>query len=461
MLPAPSLPLLVLLLVVSPLVFVVTEAAETDSAPRPNVILILADDLCVGDLGSVNGGRTRTPNLDRLRRQSVWFRQSYSASPVCAPARAALLTGRYPHRTGVVTLNMNKYPSLTRLKRDETTIADLFGAAGYATGIVGKWHCGLGEEHLPTRRGFDEFHGFRGHLDVPSYFRFRLTVDEPGAPVRSESFDGRYLTDELTDRAIEFVRRHRDRPFLLHLAHYAPHRPLDAPPQRVARYVDDGLDRQTATVYAMIEIMDEGIGRLLETLEDMGLVENTIVMFASDNGPDPLVPQRDNAGLRGTKYMVNEGGIRVPTLIRWPAGLAPRECDDVVHFVDWLPTLAEWSGVAIPESLAIDGVSHADALLSETPLPSPPRFWQWNRWQPRYSHNAAMRQGDWKLVRPFQTRNIPQAASTARPRLYRLDDDPSEQQDLSEHFPGRVEAMSRALRNWSERVERDRLRSND
>lgn len=425
-----------------------------DEARQPNVIVILADDMCLGDLSCFNGGRSRTPNLDRLKRESIWFDQGYSAAPVCAPARAALLTGRYPHRTGVVTLNMNKYPELTQLKRDETTIAELFSRSGYATGLVGKWHCGIGEDFAPTARGFDEFYGFRSHLDVPNYFRFKLTVNG-----HVEAFRDRYLTEELTSRAIEFVRRHRNQPFFLHVAHYAPHRPLGAPAERIRPYLDSGLSEQTATVYAMIEIMDEGIGQLLRTLEELGLRDSTVVLFASDNGPDPLVEQRFNVQLRGTKYMINEGGIRVPMMLRWPGRLEPGVRDELVHFTDWLPTLCDLANVEVPAGLRLDGISHASPLLGGDPIGASPRFWQWNRWQPRYSHNAAMRDGVWKLVRPYVTRNIPEGPSDAAPQLFRLDRDPQEGLDLADQYPERVEAMAGALQSWSESVERDRVRS--
>ena len=192
---------------------------------RPNVILILADDMAIGDLSSSNGGRSRTPQLDQLAKRSVRFTQAYSASCVCAPARAALLTGRYPHRTGVVTLNMNRYPELTRLRREETTIADVLKANGYVTGLIGKWHCGLGADYHPLRRGFDEFEGFSGSQEL-SYYQYTLDVGGKTVEVKDN-----YLTDDLSRRAIAFVRRHRDRPFFLHLAHYAPHRPLEAPAQ--------------------------------------------------------------------------------------------------------------------------------------------------------------------------------------------------------------------------------------
>ena len=428
--------------------------AVADGAGKPNVILILADDMALGDLACLNGGVSRTPNLDRLKSESVWFSQATSASPVCAPARAALLTGRYPHRTGVVSLNMEKHPEYTRLHRDETTIADLFRANGYRTGLVGKWHLGLGADYHPLARGFDECAAFIGHLDVPSYFEFQLDLQN-----RKTSFPrGRYLTDELSDRAIDFVRRHKDTPFFLHLAHYAPHRPIEAPEDRIRRYLDAGVSEQTATVYAMIEVMDEGIGNLLNELDQLKLSERTIVLFASDNGPDPLIEARFNVELRGAKYSANEGGIRVPFMVRWPGKWEASERNTRVHFTDVLPTLVEVCGLEHNPEKPLDGVSFAPALTGDALQLPAQRFWQWNRGRPRYSHNAAVREGNWKLVRPFVTKNYPKQASALSPALYDLSTDPGEATDIAEKYPELTSRLNAALRRWSQQVEQDRTR---
>ncbi|QEG00438.1 Arylsulfatase precursor [Stieleria maiorica] len=431
-----------------------TPPSKTDSPP--NVILILADDMALGDLSSLNGGLSRTPHLDRLKDDSVWFSQAYSAAPVCAPARAALLTGRYPHRTGVVTLNQLTYPSLTRLRRDETTIAELLQDRGYATGLIGKWHCGNGQGYEPNDHGFDEFEGFLNHTFIRRYFDYRLQVAG-----RTVEVNDQYLTSDLSARAVDFVRRHRDEPFFLHLAHYAPHRPIDAPAERIEPYLRRGLDQQTATVYAMIEIMDQGIGELLEELDRLQIREQTIVVFASDNGPDPLVQRRFNHDLRETKYTVYEGGVKVPFLVHWPNKLTPKELHDTVHFTDVLPTLMELCGFDVPETLELDGASLAGRLTGNAdvaPLPGQ-RFWQWNRAQPRYSHNAAVREGNWKLVRPFVTRNIPKNDSELPPALYDLSSDPSESHDVAAEHPERVTQMNQALESWTRAVERDRTRT--
>ena len=425
-------------------------------SPRPNVILILADDLALGDLARVNGGRTRTPHLDRLAAGGVWFHAAYSASAVCAPARAALLTGRFPHRTGVVSLDLNREPALTRLHRDEVTIADVFRANGYATGLIGKWHTGSSGDYHPRQRGFAEFEGFLGSDDL-TYFSYTLDVQGTRQVITDK-----YLTDDLSERAVAFVRRHRGETFFLHLAHYAPHRPLGAPAAALEPYLRQGYDRNTATIHAMIEIMDRGIGALIAELEQLGLRDNTLIIFTSDNGPDPIPGPRFNLGLRGAKYEVHEGGLRVPLVFNWPAGLAAGERGAVVHFTDLFPTLVEIAGLRPhPATKPLDGVSLVPVLAGRSDRIDRARFWQWNRGAPNYTHNVAMRDGEWKLVRPFVTRNAITGDGTQPPVLYNLRTDPLEQTDVSGQHPDQYARMQAALAAWSSEVERDRTRTDD
>lgn len=450
----------------------VSAAEGVADRSHPNVILILADDLAIGDLTDGNGddgdqrgsdlfgsdlsgserARCRTPHLDKLAERSIRFSQAYSASCVCAPARAALLTGRYPHRTGVVTLNMNNYPTMTRLHLDEVTIANMMHDSGYVTGLIGKWHTGRGQGYHPLQRGFDEFEGFDGS-DVVGYYRYRLDVQGTYRQVSD-----RYLTDDLTQRAIEFVRRHRDRPFFLHLAYYAPHRPLEAPADVIRHYLDQGFDESTATIYAMIEVMDRGIGALLGELDQLDLSSHTIVLFASDNGPDPLTGERFNRQLRGTKYQIYEGGIRVPLYVCWPGQLQPSERKQMVHFVDLLPTIIDLCGIEPPTTHALDGNSFATVLRDSDAEFSPTRYWQWNRGHPNYTHNAAMREGAFKLVRPYVTRNSRLEDSLMPAALYDLASDPFESRDVTHEHPDIASRMLEQLQQWSSRVEEDRVR---
>ena len=453
---------------------------------RPNIIQIVADDLGYGDIGCLNSGRTRTPGIDSLIGDGVYLSQHYSASPVCAPARAALLTGRYPHRTGAVDTLDGR--GLDRIALDEDTVADALRAAGYATGLIGKWHNGaLDPRFHPTRRGFAEFIGFCGGWS--DYWDW--TIEADGATVTS---DGRYLTDVWTHEAIDFVRRHRAEPFFLHLAYNAPHAPLQAPDGTVEKHLERGATPATAAIYAMVEAMDRGIVDLLAELDALGLADDTVVMFTSDNGPQGMKSEnfavRDNCGWRGSKGRVYEGGIRVPAAIRWPAGIpGGRTVADMIHFTDWHATILSLAGaVPLRPDTVRDGVDLTPALRGEAHRAPGRRFWQWNRYIPVISGNAAMRDGDLKLVLPhleellivqdedlamdralryspqrFHTideRPLPPPPDIAParivPELYDLADDPWEQRDLAREHPETVRRMRTALEAWFDEVNRSR-----
>lgn len=454
---------------------------------RPNIVLILVDDMGYGDFGVFGDGAPQTPALDHLVSQGVCFTQHYSGSCVCAPARAALLTGRYPHRTGAIDTLEGR--GLDRLALREVTLADALQAQGYVTGLVGKWHLGaLDPRYHPNARGFDEFVGFRGGWQ--DYYDWRLDYNGFLRPC-----DGRYLTEVFTEEALGFIRRHRQGPFFLHLTYNAPHFPLQAPDEDLAPFLDpQHRARGVSLIYAMLRAMDRGLGRILEELERLGLEENTLLLFTSDNGPQfggegEMCTTRYNCGYNGAKGSVYEGGIRVPMVVRWPAQLpAGEQRDAVVHFTDWYPTLLQAIQAQPPEGPPLDGRSALAVLCGEAEALEGPRFWQWNRYTPVVECNAAMRDGPWKLVRPriaeamevaqedlemdralkyrpdeFQeirrgpepSRQLPPPPA---PELYNLAEDPLEQQDLAAQEPERVACMLRALETWFEEVEAERRR---
>lgn len=452
---------------------------------KPNIILILADDMGYGDMSRFNGGLSSTPVLDALAGEAVCLTQHYAASPVCNPSRACLLTGRYPHRTG----SIDTYDHLggERLSLRERTLADVLKHAGYATGLIGKWHNGtIGDAYHPNRRGFDEFYGFRGGWQY--YYESRVECNG-----RRLSTDGRYLTDVLTDQAIDFVTRHRTDPFFLHLAYNCPHFPLEAPPEDVKPFADSGrFTPAVSTLYGMIRVMDRGIGRLLDELDRLRLAENTIVLFTSDNGPDfggagERALRRFNCGFHGSKGTVYEGGIRLPMILRWPACLPGAiAVDATIHMSDWLPTLLAMAEIDLPaDNLPLDGWDVLPVLRGEKGEVNTRRFWQWNRYYPYVGSNAAMRDGDWKLVRPrapqtyrdedgpidrkfkqdpdYLREIIPIAAREefsygppAPAELYNLRDDPGEIRNLAEKEPDRLRRMESELQAWFEDVEADR-----
>lgn len=457
------------------------------STDRPNIIHIVADDMGHVDLGFINGGRSRTPHLDRLAADGVVLRNHYSASPVCAPARAAFLTGRYSHRTGAIDTLEGR--GLDRIGLRERLVADDLRAAGYATGLVGKWHNGaLDDRFHPTNRGFDEFVGFCGGW--ADYWDW--TIYRGSQP---QATDGRYLTDVWTAEAIDFVHRHQGEPFYLHLAYNAPHWPLQAPQDKVSRYRRIGFSRAISTIYAMVEVMDDGIGRLLAALDETGVRSTTFVLFTSDNGPefaeiDGESTKRFNRNLRGAKTQVLEGGINVPAIASWPAGglSGGRFVDGAVHFCDWLPTTLSAAGVSLAQrpGRALDGSDQLPALRGRDGGESPTRFWQWNRYKPVSRCNAAIRDGDWKLVfapieeamrldeddatmdrelkyyprrhSAIRTSHRAQPAMTAQweAELFDLSRDPRESRNLAANHPDRVRQMTAALDTWFADVEADR-----
>ena len=472
------------------------EGRETVSK-RPNIVLIVADDMGYGDFGVFNDGPVRTPHLDALVDEGACLAQHYAGSAACSPSRAALLTGRYPHRTGALT--PMEVRGMDRIALDEVTLGDTFKHAGYATGLIGKWHNGaLDPRYHPNARGFDEFVGFSGGW--MDYFDWWL--DRNG---RRETTDGRYLTDVFTDEAVDYIARHQAEPFLLCMMYNAPHSPLQAPDAAVQPYLDAGLSPGVAITYAMNEIMDRGVGRIVEALEERGLGDDTIVMFTSDNGPafrlrPDQVPEgmstdtlRYNCGFNGQKGSVYEGGIRVPMIMRWRGGLQGGQIDDMVHMADWLPTLAGICGAERPGGRPLDGCDALAALRGGGDA-APARFWQLNQFQPVSWLNAAMREGAWKLVRPQLAQRpktdedkrrmeryvemdikykyhpdevmdlmddpdpeveIPPPAAL---ELYNIDDDPLEQNNLATAEPERASRMLRQMESWFEEVEAERRR---
>jgi arylsulfatase A len=381
---------------------------------------------------------------------------------------------------------------LERLSLQETTLAEVFQAGGYRTGLVGKWHLGaFDRRYHPLRRGFDESICFRGGLH--DYFDWRLEYGYQ--PVRS---DGRYLTDVFTEEAVNFIERNARQSFFLHLAYNAPHFPLQVPDDELQPVLDTNLfNPSVSRIYAMINRMDKGIQRVLAALDEHGVRDNTIIVFASDNGPEFAVQnghstERFNCHFHGAKGTVYEGGIRVPQMICWPDGLrAGSSISETVHFCDWFPTLIRLCGLPDPEGLDLDGVD-VSGLLNGEPCQLPQkRFWQWNRYTPVPQCNAAIRDGDWKLVYPQidEAMEVPdiewlnvsmynpehfiengiitdpdpvrQLSPPGRPELYNLKEDPLERMDLSDAHPDRVRRMKRDLETWFEAVEAERRRESE
>jgi len=452
---------------------------------KTNIIFILADDMGYGDFGLFSEGNTITPALDQMVAEGVCLTQCYAAAPVCVPSRAGILTGRYHHRTGAI--DMRELRGLSSIALSETTIADVFKQNGYVTGLMGKWHNGtIGKEYHPCARGFDEFVGFRGGMS--RYYDWRLYYNW-----EMRESDGRHLTDVITDESIDFITRHKDEPFYLNISYNAPHSPFEAPEEDVKIFADRGkYNDLVSTLYALILGMDRGIAKIFKTLKDLELDQNTLVVFTSDNGPqfgeklsDDLM--RYNCNLTGEKSQVFEGGIRVPGVVRWPGKLKHRINEDCfVHGTDWFPTLLAAAGIDVPPHLKLDGQNVLPQLLGDEEHAHPKRFWQWNRYAPEITCNIAMRDGNWKLVRPpikeamainrddwntdrivernpeaytefdkspFPLRELPPPVP---PLLFDLSNDPCEKTDLAAQHPQRVSQMLTELEAWFNEVEAER-----
>lgn len=430
-------------------------AGFRDDGRQPNVLLILADDLGYNDLGFMGATEIETPNLDRLAAEGVRFESGYVAHPVCAPSRAGLLTGRYPARFGMDgNLGYAPFDPHEGLPVGETTFVESLRAAGYRTGMVGKWHLGAAPEFRPRERGFEEFTGF---LDGVHYYwgrdidagdpssGARAPITANGNPVRLRADE--YLTDFVTDRAIEFLRGPYGSPFFLYVSYNAPHRPLQAPPELVAKYAGAASDHR-ARYLAMVDSLDRNVGRLLEELETTALRQDTVVFFLSDNGgvhparSGPSNDYADNAPLRDGKGSLFEGGIRVPFVAswpgRWPSGAA---YPAPVISLDIAATALGLAGVT-PEQ-PLDGVDLDPFLRGEVSgAPHEALFW-------RNGFEYAVRGPDWKLV----------LHEDQPPRLYRPDEDPGETRDRAALRPEPAERLAALWTEWNRPNAGPRFRS--
>ncbi|MCH2179078.1 MAG: sulfatase [Mariniblastus sp.] len=446
---------------------------------RPNVVMFFIDDLGSRDVGCYGSDFYETPHIDRLAQSGALFRQFYSAHPVCSPTRAALMTGKVPQRMGIT--QWIPQPSDIHLPLGETTIAEAFQSAGYRTGYIGKWHLGEGDDQQPSAHGFDWQKGVNRAGQPGSYFypyRRKARSQKKNywnVPDFEGGQPGDYLTDQLTDAALEFIDSAGDHPFFLCLAHYAVHTPIQSPKPLVERYqqkkeerygqqVMEALPekngsasrpRQDNPAYAaMISNLDDNVGRVLNHLKQRGLSDETIVVFTSDNGglstlrngrvgPTSCRPMR--AG-KGWNY---EGGIRIPTLISWPGRVpAGLQVEEPGITMDLYPTLLDLAGLSLKPEQHQDGLSLKERITGSADGVMPERFLAWH-----YPHDhgsghtpsSALRLGGYKLL--FR----PEGPSY---ELYHLIQDPEEAIDLSQSEPKRVAEMARLLDAWLKETSR-------
>lgn len=426
-------PFLAAACVLVPLLF----AAVPAPAAPPNVVVILTDDQGWGDLSVHGNTNLATPQIDSLARDGALFERFY-VCPVCSPTRAEFLTGRYHPRGGVRGVSTGQ----ERLDLDERTIAQFFKAAGYATGAFGKWHNGMQSPYHPNDRGFDEFYGFcSGHWGT----YFDPPLDHNGEMVRGKG----YIIDDLTDHALEFILQNRERPFFCYLPYNTPHSPMQVPDRFYDKFHEKKLELRatqpnqedipkTRAALAMCENIDWNVGRVLQTLDGLKLAENTIVMYFSDNGPNGA---RWNGGMKGTKGSTDEGGVRSPLLVRWPARIAAgTRVPQISAAIDLLPTLAELAGIPLPADRPLDGISLTPLLTSDlkgspdADTKAAPDRMIFSHWAGRVSVRT------------------PQYRLDHTGKLYDMRADPGQERDLAQERPEVARRLARTVAEWKQEM---------
>ncbi|HMY72210.1 MAG TPA: sulfatase [Blastocatellia bacterium] len=438
--------LLVVLLSVLPL-------EQTRAARKPNIVILVADDLGYADVGFHGCTDIPTPNVDALARGGVRFTSGYVTGPYCSPTRAGLLTGRYQQRFG-----HEFNPSLQEsrvsgagLPLSETTLAERLKAAGYRTAMFGKWHLGARDNQHPLSRGFEEFYGF-----LSGEHSYLEPTEEPESHVlegRTPVSSMKYMTEEIADRAESFIKRQQAQPFFLYLPFNAVHTPMQATEKYLKRF-EQIADPKRRTYAAMLSAMDDAVGRVMAALRAAKLEEDTLIFFFSDNGgptmPTTTVNASINRPLRGSKRQTYEGGIRVPFVIHWKSRLpAGQTFAQPVIQLDVLPTVLAAAGVAVKPEWKLDGVNLMPFLTGKQKgVPHETLYW-------RMGGMMAVRRGDWKLVKTREGRletNVETLNDLSDAALYNLAQDIGEQNDLAAKHPEKVKELSAVWRQWNQQL---------
>lgn len=420
------------------------DTAEIRSRP-PNFILLMADDLGYADLGVTGSTQIPTPHIDRLAADGVFFSNGYVTSPVCAPSRAGLMTGKHQvtfgFRDNLAPVQPGHDPEFIGLPLDQTTLADRLKELGYTNGLIGKWHLGEGPRFGPLMRGFDEFWGWLG--GAHDYFTAEPGDNHITSPIIcnfKKQGPLTYLTDDQGNESVDFIRRHKDRPFFLFTSFAAPHTPMQALEEDLDKFshIEGSLRR---TYCAMVYRMDRNIGKILDEVRAQGLEQDTFVIFLSDNGgmSTPILSNGAiNAPFRGSKTTVLEGGIRVPMIFKWPAVLpAGKTVDESVSALDFVPTIVHAAGGAIGGADRLHGVDLLPFLTGDAGEIQRGAPLKW-----LYTVGTAIRDGEWKLVQ------LPDRL----PALYHLPSDPAELNDVSLEHPDRTRTLLRELGLWDIRA---------
>ena len=432
-------------------------------ALKPNFVVIFTDDQGYGDLGCFGGKHVNTPRIDQMAEEGAILTSFYVAAPICTPSRAALLTGSYPRRVSM-GLGSN-FPVLLAadikgLNPDEVTIAEVLKSAGYKTGMFGKWHLGDQPEFLPTRQGFDDFYGLPYSHDIHPMHPSQKKFNFPGLPVLEGERvvdidpDANELTQKFTERAVEFIEKNKDEPFFLYVPHPLPHVPLHvsesfmkdvSSEMLTALGKEKGIDydlREGLFKEAIAEI-DWSVGEILDALEECGVDENTFVIFTSDNGPGrfniPItVPQKHSGPLKGKKGTTFEGGMRVPTVVRWPKTIpAGQEIDTLMTAMDLLPTFARIAGAELPEGRVLDGKDILPCLVEEAETPHEAFFYSFG------NELRAVRSGKWKYVTLKKQDSFEMPLKGA---LYDLENNIAESKNVISQYPEIAQELAKLAR---------------
>jgi len=442
----------------------VGDAAESARKRPLNFIIVLVDDLGWTDVACFGSRYYETPNLDRLASQGMRFTNAYAACAVCSPTRAAVMTGRYPARLGVTDWirarfqggkmpadkkNPSGYTGGRRrllcprnalwMELDEVTIAEALKPAGYVSCHIGKWHLGM-DDWYPDRQGFDFNIGGCDYGQPPSYFDpYTNRRLKQGIPTLKPRRQGEYLTDREGDEAARFIKDQRDRPFFLYMAHYAVHTPIQAKKDLTARYrAKKATNQKNPTYAAMVHSVDEAVGRIMATLDELKLTERTVVIFTSDNGG--LLGPTHNAPLRAGKGHPYEGGIRVPLIVRWPGVVKPGSVSEVpVTSVDYFPTIVAATGRRLSVARAIDGANLLGILTGRGTLQRDAIYWHFPHYRGRIVPYSIIRSGDWKLIKRYEGKTF---------ELFNLKDDLGEKNDLSGKMAEKVKELDAKLVAW-------------
>ena len=440
--------------------------------PKTNVVFFLIDDLGWRDLGCYGSDYYQTPNIDRLAKEGVRFTDAYSACTVCSPTRAAIMTGKYPARLLLTQWlpsgrwsrtghKMKEGRYISNLPLEEVTIAEVLRGHGYKTAFMGKWHLGTETYYYPEHQGFDVNVAGRDYGAPGSYF-FPFTgkwkIPSTGQTLHKKQplsgKKGDYLADRLAEEAESFIRNNSDNPFFLMLSHYAVHTPLQGKPGKVLNYekIPENKRQGKPAYAAMVESVDESVGRVTRVLRELGLEKSTLVIFTSDNGG--FAGATSNAPLRANKGSNYEGGIRVPAIVKWPkAGRRGVLSNVPIISMDFFPTILAATGHALCPYQHIDGVDLTPVLKKSGGLNRDAIYWHYPHYN-RHPQNfpaGVVRADNWKLLQEFETGKL---------SLYDLTDDIGETRDLASRYPEKVKSLLTKLKSWQKDVGADPMRPN-